>query len=500
VIPLDIQFEHKALSYLHSLCSQTQQTEHTQETRLPDGMPDIGRILGCWGQPVIRSKEWRSGGMSITGGIQAWVLYVPEEGGEPCSLACWIPFQQKWDFADTQHDGYICVLPQLKSMDARMTSARKLMLRANVQTWGRALDYQQAQISLPVDVPEDIQLLRTTYPMEIPKEFGEKQIQIDELVELPQNLQSADQILRSQLQIEITDDKILAERLVFRGTGKLQVLLRSADMLSSWSTEIPVSYYADLDRDYTSAATAQILPVLTNLETELLDGKLAVKAGAAMQYLIFDRENVELVEDAYSPVRKMDVQVEPLFLPIRLDQWSQSLNISSQIPTEVEQIVDTNVCQDLVSVYKENGKDMASVCGTVQMLYYDAEGNLQCECGRYEEKLEIPVDVESKTQAWIPSVSKPQPSAQINGVQIHQEQMLELAVFAQSGIPTVVGMSAGELEEPDPERPSVILCRCGTSRIWDIAKRTGSTVGAIRSANGLEGEPRQDQMLLIPIL
>ena len=225
---MDIQFEHKAISYLNCLCSQTQQTEHTQEMRLPDGMPDIGRILGCWGQPVIRSKEWRSGGMSITGGVQAWVLYLPEEGGEPCSLACWIPFQQKWDFADTQHDGYICVLPRLKSMDARMTSARKLMLRANVRTWGRALDYQQAQIALPVDAPEDIQLLRTTYPMEMPKEFGEKQIQIDEQVELPQNLQSVEQILRSQLQIEITEYKILAERLVFRGVGKLQVLLRSA--------------------------------------------------------------------------------------------------------------------------------------------------------------------------------------------------------------------------------------------------------------------------------
>ncbi len=45
------------------------------------------------------------------------------------------------------------------------------------------------------------------------------------------------------------------------------------------------------------------------------------------------------------------------------------------------------------------------------------------------------------------------------------------------------------MEEPDPARPSLILRRTGEGGLWELAKACGSTVEAIRSANGLEAEP-----------
>ena len=57
----------------------------------------------------------------------------------------------------------------------------------------------------------------------------------------------------------------------------------------------------------------------------------------------------------------------------------------------------------------------------------------------------------------------------------------------------------GELRQPDSNRPSVILRRAGEDSLWQIAKTTGSTVDAIRSANALEQEPNPDRLLLIPI-
>ena len=51
----------------------------------------------------------------------------------------------------------------------------------------------------------------------------------------------------------------------------------------------------------------------------------------------------------------------------------------------------------------------------------------------------------------------------------------------------------------DPNRPSLILRRAGDQCLWDIAKAAGSTMEAIRKANGLSGEPAPEQMLLIPV-
>ena len=72
----------------------------------------------------------------------------------------------------------------------------------------------------------------------------------------------------------------------------------------------------------------------------------------------------------------------------------------------------------------------------------------------------------------------------------------------RSGHRTLVlwGLELGEENTSDPARPSLILRRAGEADLWEIAKNTGSTVEAIRKANALEAEPRQDQMLLIPVM
>ena len=90
---MDLKFEKRSIPYLNAVAWDVQRQEQTQEIRLPENMPDAGQVLGCWGQPVLRSKEWRSGGMWASGGVMAWVLYAPEEGSQPRWVDCWIPFQ-----------------------------------------------------------------------------------------------------------------------------------------------------------------------------------------------------------------------------------------------------------------------------------------------------------------------------------------------------------------------------------------------------------------------
>ena len=76
----------------------------------------------------------------------------------------------------------------------------------------------------------------------------------------------------------------------------------------------------------------------------------------------------------------------------------------------------------------------------------------------------------------------------------------DLTTTVHQQIPMVTGLELGELRQPDPVRPSLILRRAGGSRLWDIAKENGSSMDAIRRANGLQEEPAPDRMLLIPVL
>ena len=70
---------------------------------------------------------------------------------------------------------------------------------------------------------------------------------------------------------------------------------------------------------------------------------------------------------------------------------------------------------------------------------------------------------------------------------------------ADRGIMMVTGLELGQMQEPDPTRPSLILCRAQGESLWNIAKRCGSTVTDIRRANRLDAEPEENRMLLVPV-
>ena len=75
---MQLQWNKKPCQFLQAQVQQPQFVEQTLEVRLSEELPDIGRVVSAWGQPVIRSKEWRNDGMNVSGGVNASVLYMPE--------------------------------------------------------------------------------------------------------------------------------------------------------------------------------------------------------------------------------------------------------------------------------------------------------------------------------------------------------------------------------------------------------------------------------------
>ena len=77
---MEAKFESKTVSCLDMALGQIQNSEQTLEIKLQEGMPDVGQVLTAWGQPILRSKEWREDTVQFSGGMMVWVLYAPENG------------------------------------------------------------------------------------------------------------------------------------------------------------------------------------------------------------------------------------------------------------------------------------------------------------------------------------------------------------------------------------------------------------------------------------
>lgn len=498
---MELQFPKTTLPCLVSGVRAVRNGEFTQEIRLTDGMPDIGRVLMSWGQVILRSKEWRSGEILASGGVMVWILYAPEDGTQPRCVEGWVPFQLRWEMENVDRDGLIRILPLLRSLDARTVSSRKILVRAGVGAMGEARYEKNIEVSTPKDLPEDVQLLKRVYPVRLPVEAGEKVIQLDEDLEFPGSVPQAEKIYAFTLQPELLERKIMGDKIVYKGKCLLHlVYCCPEEKIHCWDFEIPFSQYSDLEMAYGADAQGDIRIAVTNLELDLLEGgKLRLKGGLLCQHLIEDRKTIEVCEDAYSPFRQVEITMEELLLPVTLESRVESI-LSEQLAAGLEgEVVDLQFYPDFPG-QRRNGENVElELSGLYQALLSGENGSLQSVNARWVMDWKLPADEESRVYCLLESVGRPQSVTSADGHIFSSDLQLQLCTTTGRGIPMLTELKMGEAEEMAAERPSLILLKPGKDELWNVAKRCGSTVDAIQRANNLDGEPGEDRMLLIPV-
>jgi len=477
---------------------QVQTQEQTQEVRLPEGMPDIGRVVSAWGQVVLRGKEWQSERVGVSGGVMTWVLYVPEDEGIPQSIAAWIPFQMKWEIPQSRYDGTVLAEPYLRSVDARSLSARKLMVRVNLGICAEAVVPSEAEVYDPGQLPDDIRLLKKVYPMCVPMEAGEKAFGIEETFSVGSVL--PEQIVRCELRPQLTEWKLMTDKLVFRGAAALHVLYRGEDgQLHIWDQEVPFSQYADLDKEYDEGCKIRMVCIVTNLELDILPEKqLSLKAGIAGQYCVNAQAMVQIVADACSPERTVNAETAQLALPSVLEEQNKVIRVEQTVDNDGLSVTDLAFYPDYPQKMTTADRVQIQMPGAFSLLYKDEDGAYQSTNAYWEENLDMEASPDAEVWASVQPVGIPQ-AAGGSGILMQADMACNLQTMSGQGLPMVTGLELGEQKNPDPARPSLVLRRAGADDLWQIAKETGSTVELIQSANKLTGEPDPKQMLLIPI-
>lgn len=496
---MELQFNKSVCQCLSRIAREVSAQELTQEVRLTEGMPDIGRVLSAWGQMVLRSKEWRGDTVTLSGGVMVWVLYAPEDGSEPRCMDAWIPYQLRWEHLDSSREGPVRISPLLRFVDARTVAARKFMVRAGAAAMAEMLCPSEIQMYHASELPDDIEVLRRTYPVRLPKEAGEKTFLIDEELSIPGN--DPEKILSYTVRTEITDRRVLANKVVFRGNAVLHLVYRCGEgRIRIHDFEVPFSQYGDLEFSHSPDAQPDIWMGTTSLELDLGDqGHMRLKCGLVAQYLVDDRELIELIEDAYSPNRLIKVKTQLLELPSILESREDTVLAEQQLTGHSGEVADINFMPDFPRQQRLGEQVRLELPGMFQILYYSGDGSLQSANIRWEGELILPAGDDSHLDTHLYSAGHSMASSSADGFTLNGQLQLRTDTGSGCGLLMVTGLEVGEARDPDPQRPSLILCRPGSESLWDLAKRCGSTVEAIRNANDIDDDVASDKILLIPV-
>jgi len=503
---MDLTFETKTLPCLHETLYETISQEETSETIVPDSFPDAARILDSFGTVILRAKEYRAGGVSVTGGVQGGVVYAPDDGGAPRTLPVYVPFTIRAAGDGVTEKTRAMVDCRIRSVDARAVNPRKIMLRVNLA--GSVDAFDPAELETAEYKPEqgsDLQILRRTYPVVRVMETAEKPFAMTEEAELPAGRPAMRELCRSSASFEVTESKLVGNKGVFKGAASLKLLyLTPEGELAVWTCQFPFSQYVELGREYGGEEELQTVLTLTDSSVEDANGQgkhVLVSFQLLAQCAVVGRQDVEVVEDAYSLRRAFTPAWRELDASGRLDRQSMSETVRFPVSAPVKSVIDTQLYLDVPVQRREGDALVLTVPVAANTIYQDDGGALQQNISRFEASCRTSLSDGCVCRASARLDGEPFAVPAGDGMEVRCTVTFTVDSMSGAGLKTLCGGQLGDEALPQDDRPSVILRPAAADEsVWSVAKSCRTTVDAVKSANGLGEDAALSGMLLIPVV
>lgn len=491
---MEILFQEQKISYLAEKRCDDLHQEQTGEITVPENLPELGRTLDCFGTVLVRERSVDNGSVTVTGGIQVGVLYLPEGEEQPERLELYLPFTVTKKIP-TEPGAVLHYWGWLRSIEARLVNARKLLIRADLASELTLFTPAELILRQLDPCPKGLVCRRETYPMRLPLCTAEKEVRIADEVLMPEDGKGIDRLLKALCVVELSERRVVGERAVFQGELKLRVLgLTEAGEAVAWSGAVPFSQYAELDRSFEDDATLVIQPILNHVEIDT-DGqpdsrRLLVNVSFTCQIVLWAEVPVTLTRDVYYLSGLCRPEWQLCDLHPCLDTMESDLTQTLELPGEAVSVLDWTLFPDRFSTAPMEGAARGGL--GLNVIYYDGDHRLQSCLLRRELRLEREAESSADWRcALVPALE-----AQQQGRQLLIPLRTRQRYCQNAGLRNLCGL---ELEpRPREDGPSLIV-QLASGELWEIARDNQSTIQAIRSANGLEGESlSQEQLLLIP--
>ncbi len=500
---MELTFTPKPVDSLQQVLRDYICREETADTIVPDSYPDVTRILGAHAVAVMRSKECRTGGVSVSGGIRCHVMYMAEGETTPRCLEVYLPYTVQTDNPAITEQTQIQVRCHVKSADARMVNSRKIAVRVNVCCLICGYEPMQIATYSHETLPSQLQVHEVEYGLLLPVECSERSFQISEEIPLPANRPLGGPIYRYEPTVEVLEKRLAGNKAVFKGLVHLDVLYATENgAVASHTTEIPFSQYCDL-QDLYEEEDMKLLMEITGCELErvpLQDGEgLLLTMHLLAQCLVSRKMPMTFCEDAYALNGELLPQWQDYRFLNRLDQevMTRTLRESKELPAA--DVADVRMYMDAPRQTRKGESMTISVPVTLQVLYYDDMGQLQCVTHRTEltEELSLAEDALCFATASVGGTPSVLPTG--STLEFRCPVVLDVECMAREDYRSLCGGEIRPIERKKGERPAVVIRRSQSGeRLWDIAKAHGTTVEHIRRANHLDSERTEDGILLIP--
>ena len=511
---MEIQWIEQSIGISESLFEGTLEQPVDGDITLPDYCADVQRILKCMICPRISSVQTTGERIAAEGSALVRLLYV-SDGGRICNHEQSYPFSRYVECKGADGSSCASVQPVVSYVNCRAVSPRRVDVHGLLNLQFRVVKQREERFLCGAQPENDdsgrqIQLKKRIKQIASVIGETERAFSMSEVAELPPEKPPMGQTVRVSALALADEVKAVQNKLLVKG----ELLVTLVYLAESPENEpqrfvhsLPISQIIELEGVDDTADTAVTLAVAALDVLPKTDGagepRLLDITARVTAHVTAD-SNVELpvLADAYITrgVLKLERKNAEFKRPVERFRDSFTARGAAELPG-VSRVLET-WCEDIQSSAAA-AQDVLNISGTATMhvLYLDGENEPQyaerpLDFGYKRtlrekiERLQCEPSLRALACGWTQGTG--------GTVDLQLELKIEAAVYAQETDRIVSGMELQEEDTNDRESAALYLyyARAGEA-LWDIARSHNTTVEAVQTENGIQGERIEEKRLLM---
>jgi len=317
---MSLELIREAIKVNQIVGDKSTQTIIENDIIVPDTKPDIARILLMDGDVCADKTEVMQDKIMINGSIRYKILYICDDAENSIkSINVIHSFNCGIDIPNARPGMNCRVKCDIEHMEYEILNGRKVNAKAIVEISARVNEELEHGIVYDMQGLDDIQTKKKSIMVNNFLGSEETVANISELLEVPSSKPSIREILRNDIRITGKDYKVADDKIVAKGELNIATLYVADDETGSicfMEHEVPFTQFINIEGIGENSVCELGFRIADwSFETEEdSDGELRMLKADASVYITadaFEQRDIEIIEDAYSPNMRVELEKEP---------------------------------------------------------------------------------------------------------------------------------------------------------------------------------------------
>lgn len=475
---------------------------------IPDSKPDILSVMSTNGTVCMYKKEIQEKKVKIEGCIDTYIMYIADsQDGGIRGMNTNIDFSEVLSMEKAKEGLSQDTNVELKSIECKVLNGRKISLRAMVEVSIRLYSNENIQVMEDIEDIQGLQVLKEHMDIQSLVGEGMTKAYAKDTVSI-ENTENLAEIMKAEFGISNKEVKISYNKVLVKADIVAKfVYLTEENQIKSVTRNIPVMGFIDMqnvEEHHVCETKIEIKNILVK-PNNAEEHSVFVEVEVEMNCKVYEEKEVQLIQDVYSPLQKLEFTQKRVNLIARKLWLRDICNIRQKQTIEgigQREILDVSMRPNIAKQTIRDGD--ISYEGTVEVGMLVRNTAIQSiEVQKQELPFEFTlqhqgVKEQSMVETQIEIKWEEMVIVSENEIEMKIDLGIEASVQNKGSISIMENMQVEETREVLPTS-MVIYYAKPEDTLWEIAKRFHSTVEEIQKMNTLaEGETIARRQLFIP--